>query len=110
VIWGSGTPLREFLHVDDCADACVFLMQHYSDEQHVNVGSGAEISILALAELVSQIVGFRGRIVADASKPDGTPRKLMSVEKLNALGWSATISLSDGIAATYQTFLAGVVH
>jgi GDP-L-fucose synthase len=110
-IWGTGQPLREFLHVDDCADACVFLMQHYSEDQHVNVGSGAEISILALAELVCQIVGFDGRIVTDTSKPDGTTRKLMSVEKMKSLGWSASIDLPDGIATTYQTFLTeSVAH
>jgi GDP-L-fucose synthase len=107
VIWGSGRPLREFLHVDDCADACVYLMQNYSGDQHVNVGSGAEITILALAEMVCQIVGFSGQIVTDTSKPDGTPRKLMSVEKLKSLGWSASTDLPSGIATTYQTFLDG---
>jgi GDP-L-fucose synthase len=106
VIWGTGAPLREFLHVDDCADACVFLMQQYSGDQHVNVGSGREISIMELAVMISRIVGFQGEIAADPSKPDGTARKLMSVTKLSALGWSATIALEQGIATTYQMFLS----
>lgn len=106
VIWGTGAPLREFLHVDDCADACVFLMQNYSDDQHVNVGSGREISILELAKMISRIVGYKGEITTDTSKPDGTARKLMSVAKLSALGWSATIALEDGISSTYKMFLS----
>ena len=104
-IWGTGSPRREFLHVDDCADACVHLMKVYSDECHVNVGSGMEISIGDLALLIRDVVGFRGEIVHDASKPDGTPRKLMSNGKLSALGWTAKIALRDGVARTYEWFL-----
>ncbi len=102
MIWGSGTPLREFLHVDDLADACVFLLQNYSGEEHVNVGSGEEISIGSLAELVAEIVGFSGRVERDATKPDGTPRKLMDSTRLRNLGWAPKISLSEGIASTYE--------
>jgi GDP-L-fucose synthase len=105
VIWGSGSPLREFLHVDDCADACCHLLSHYSDEGHVNVGSGQEISILSLAELIASIVGFEGKIVTDPTKPDGTPRKLMDNSKLAALGWEPSIALAGGIASTYEYFL-----
>lgn len=105
-IWGTGSPLREFLHVDDCADACVFLMKSYSDAGHVNIGSGEEISILDLARLVAQIVGFSGAIETDPTKPDGTPRKLMDSGKLRAMGWAPAIALSDGIAATYRSFQA----
>ncbi len=106
-IWGSGTPLREFLHVDDCADACVHLMKTYSDESHVNVGSGEDISILELTKLVAEVVGFRGGITRDLTKPDGTPRKLMGADKLRALGWSPKISLKEGIADAYHSFLNG---
>ncbi len=106
-IWGTGTPRREFLHVDDCADACVHLMKCYSAETHVNVGSGDDISILELAQLVSKIVGFDGKISHDLSKPDGTPRKLMSAHKLHGLGWVPKINLESGIAATYEAFLTG---
>lgn len=105
VIWGTGQPLREFLHVDDCADALVHLAKHYSGESHINVGVGLEISILDLASLVAQIVGFTGAIRTDPSKPDGTPRKLLSVDKLNGLGWQSRIALKDGIAATYRWYL-----
>jgi len=105
-IWGSGRPRREFLHVDDCADACVFLMKHYSDSSHVNVGFGEDITILELAQLVCEVVGFEGRIEHDMSKPDGTPRKLLSRAKLENLGWSPKITLREGIAATYEWFLS----
>ncbi|KQY29707.1 GDP-fucose synthetase [Caulobacter sp. Root1455] len=105
-IWGTGTPRREFLNADDCADACVFLMKTYSDFEHVNVGSGEDVTILELAQLVCEVVGFKGDIVTDPSKPDGTPRKLMSADKLRAMGWSPSIALRDGIAETYQWFLA----
>jgi len=105
VIWGTGTPLREFLHVDDLADAAVFLMNNYSSEDFINVGVGEDITILALAELVAEIVGFHGKIVTDTSKPDGTPRKLMDVSRLHALGWKARIGLREGIAAVYQWFI-----
>ncbi len=106
-IWGTGAPLREFLHVDDCADACVHLMKAYSAESHVNVGSGEDISILELARLVAEVVGFEGGITRDLSKPDGTPRKLMSANKLRALGWSPRIGLKAGIADAYRSFLGG---
>lgn len=106
VIWGSGTPRREFLHVDDCADACVHLMKVYSGNSHINVGSGEDQTILELAELICEVLSFKGGISHDLSKPDGTPRKLMSVERLRALGWYPRISLRDGIIATCHAFLA----
>lgn len=104
-IWGSGTPLREFMHVDDCADALVFLLQNYSGDEHVNVGTGSDITIGDLAALVASIVGFRGEIVRDRTRPDGTPRKLLSNAKLTGLGWSSRIALEEGIRATYNWFL-----
>uniref|UniRef100_UPI0040564656 GDP-L-fucose synthase n=1 Tax=Candidatus Electronema sp. TaxID=2698783 RepID=UPI0040564656 len=104
-IWGSGTPKREFLHVDDLASACLFLMEQYSGEEIVNVGSGQEVTIAELASLVKEIVGFAGGLRYDTAMPDGTPRKLLDVSKLSALGWQSSISLRDGIAATYQWFL-----
>ncbi|WP_194246321.1 GDP-L-fucose synthase [Martelella limonii] len=107
VVWGTGTPMREFLHADDCADALVFLLKTYSGDEHVNVGSGSDISILDLTKLVCKTVGFEGDIVHDLSKPDGTPRKLMSADKLRAMGWQPKISLEQGIADSYQAFLDG---
>lgn len=104
-IWGSGTPRREFLNSEDCADACVFLMKNYSGESHVNVGSGDDIPIIDLARLVCDVVGFGGEIVKDESKPDGTPRKLMSSDMLRTMGWSPAIALQDGIAAAYRSYL-----
>lgn len=104
VMWGTGSPRREFLHVDDLADAAVFLMEHYSGEQIVNVGVGEDITIRELAELVSDVVGFEGRIVNDTSKPDGTPRKLLDVSRLHTLGWQAAIPLRKGIADTYDWY------
>lgn len=104
-VWGTGTPRREFLHVDDLAEACVFLMESYDDEAIVNVGVGTDISIKDLGELVKDIVGFDGAIVYDTSKPDGTPRKLLDVSRLDALGWRARIELHDGIRSTYQWFI-----
>lgn len=104
-IWGTGTPRREFLHVDDCADACVYLMKTYSGAEHINVGSGDDIAIYDLARLVADIVGFSGEIICDESKPDGTPRKLMSNASLRAAGWSPRIDLRDGITATYRWFI-----
>ena len=101
-VWGTGTPLREFLHATDMADACVFLMQHYNEKGFVNIGSGKEISIRDLAFLVKGIVGFEGEVVFDTTKPDGTPRKLMDVSKLNDLGWNYSIELKDGIEAVYK--------
>ena len=105
-IWGTGSPRREFLYVEDLADACVFLLQTYSAEQHINVGSGSDVTILELARLVCQIVGFEGDVITDPSKPDGTPRKLMDGAKLAKLGWRASTSLRDGIAASYRAFLS----
>jgi len=105
VVWGTGTPRREFLHVDDLADALLFLMQRYSDEPHLNVGWGEDLSIRELAELVARIVGYDGRLTFDATKPDGTPRKLLDVSRLNSLGWNPTISLEDGIRTTYEWYL-----
>ena len=105
-LWGTGTPLREFLHADDCADALVFLLKNYSDASHVNVGSGEDLPILELAQLVCEVVGFDGEIVLDRSKPDGTPRKLMDSGKLHAMGWSPRIPLREGLAATYDWYLS----
>lgn len=104
-LWGTGSPKREFLHVQDLARACVFLMREYDSEEIINVGVGEDIFIRDLAGCVSDIVGFKGEIVFDTSKPDGTPRKLLDVSRLNALGWRAEISLRDGIASTYKWFL-----
>jgi len=108
-IWGTGTPRREFLHADDCADALVFLLKSYSGELHINVGSGTDVTILELTQLICRIVGFTGTIEHDLTKPDGTPRKLMSAARLSAMGWTPSISLEDGIAATYQWFLENKV-
>lgn len=105
VVWGTGSPLREFLHVDDLADAVVFLMLHYSDTTHVNVGSGKEVSIKELAELVKEVVGYEGCLTWDLSKPDGTPRKLMDSSTLENLGWQAKISLRDGLVGTYKWYV-----
>ena len=104
-VWGSGTPLREFLHVDDLADACYFLMENYNDNEIVNIGSGREITIKDLANLISEIVGFEGKIVFNTEKPDGTPRKLLDVSKLKKLGWSSKISLEEGITSVYREYL-----
>lgn len=105
--WGTGAPLREFLHSDDLSSACVFIMQHYSEEQFINVGCGKEITIRVLAELIQKIIGYKGKIVWDASKPDGTPRKLMDSSRLFALGWKPKIDLETGIRRAYESFLAG---
>ena len=101
-VWGTGSPLREFLHATDMADACVYLMQQYDEKGFVNIGSGKEISIKDLAYLVKDIVGYEGEIVFDTSKPDGTPRKLMDESKLTQLGWTASITLEEGIRGVYQ--------
>jgi GDP-L-fucose synthase len=105
VVWGSGTPRREFMHVDDMADAALFLMLHYDDANIINVGVGADLSIRELAELLCRVVGYDGRLVFDSSKPDGTPQKLLDVSRLRALGWQARIGLEQGIRETYQWFL-----
>ncbi|HYG51603.1 MAG TPA: GDP-L-fucose synthase [Flavobacteriales bacterium] len=102
-IWGSGSPMREFLHVDDLAEACFFLLENYSGTEHVNIGTGSDITIKDLAFLVRKIVGFKGDIEFDTSKPDGTPRKLMDVSKINALGWKHTIGLEEGIQKVYNS-------
>jgi GDP-L-fucose synthase len=105
-IWGTGTPRREFLHVEDLADACVFLMDRYDGTEHINVGTGEDLSIRELAETVRDIVYPEAQLVFDTSKPDGTPRKLLDVSRLHALGWRHKIALREGIATTYQWFLA----
>lgn len=105
VIWGTGTPLREFLYVDDLADACVYLMNTYSGNETVNLGTGKELSIKELAELVKKVVGFKGNITFDITKPDGTPRKLLDVSKLEKLGWKYKTELEDGIKLAYEDFL-----
>ncbi len=104
-VWGTGTPLREFLYVDDMADACVFLMENYDGEQHVNIGTGEEVSIRELAETVKEVVGFDGELVFNTDMPDGTPRKLTTVDKLHGLGWKHKISLDKGIKLAYNWFL-----
>lgn len=105
MVWGTGRPRREFLYADDCADALVHLLENYSNEEHVNVGSGEDLPIHDLARLVCAVVGFRGKIVYDATRPDGTPRKLLNPSTLHNLGWKPVTSLEMGIAATYEWFL-----
>jgi len=105
-IWGSGRPRREFLHVDDLADATLHVTRHYSGEEHLNVGTGEDISIRELAELIGRVVGWDGDLVLDASMPDGTPRKLLDISRLRALGWQPSIGLADGITQTYESFLS----
>jgi GDP-L-fucose synthase len=104
-VWGTGTVLREFLFVDDLADALVFLMNNYTGEEHVNVGTGTDVSIKELAQLICKVVGYDGKLVFDTSKPDGTPKKLLDVSKINSLGWEAKVSLEDGIRKTYDWYL-----
>ena len=104
--WGSGTPKREFLYSDDLASACLFLLDRYSDDSHINVGTGTDLSIADLAQTIAQVVGFEGEIHFDTSKPDGTPRKLLDVSKLSKLGWKSSIQLKDGIQRTYDWFLS----
>ena len=106
VAWGTGTPRREFLHVDDLADACAFLLRHDNPPDWINVGTGTDVTIKELTETVAQVTGFTGKIVWDTSKPDGTPRKLMDVSRLKNLGWQARISLNDGLRKTYASFLS----
>ena len=105
VVWGSGTPKREFLYADDLAEACSFLMENYNDEQLINIGTGEDLTIADLAATIKEIVGFEGKIVFDSTKPDGTPRKLMDVSKLHSIGWKHTIELKEGIKLAYQDFL-----
>jgi GDP-L-fucose synthase len=107
-LWGSGSPMREFLHADDLAEACVYLMETYSDSELVNIGTGIDVTIKELAETVKGIVGFEGSIHWDTNRPDGTPRKLMDVSKLHGLGWKHKIELKEGIALAYQDFLTNV--
>jgi len=107
-LWGTGSPMREFLHADDLAEACVYLMETYSDSELVNIGTGIDVTIKELAETVKEIVGFTGSIQWDTSRPDGTPRKLMDVSKLHSLGWKHKIELKEGIALAYQDFLTNV--
>lgn len=105
IVWGTGTPKREFLHADSLADACVFLMQEYNKSGLVNIGTGEDVSIKELAYIIKEIVGYEGSLVFDTSKPDGTPRKLMDVSKLNGLGWKATTDLKTGIKEVYSNFI-----
>ena len=106
-IWGSGMPRRDFLHVDDLSDAAVFLLRHYSGDLPVNIGTGQEVSVLELAEMLAEVIGWRGRFDFDPTKPDGTPRKVLDTSALKALGWTAGTSLRDGLAATYQLVQCG---
>jgi GDP-L-fucose synthase len=106
-VWGTGKPLREFLFADDLADACVFVLERYSDEEHVNVGSGQEVTIAEFAKLVAEVVGYRGKLVFDPSRPDGVPRKLLDSSKLAGMGWRARTSLRSGLEQSYAAFVAG---
>jgi GDP-L-fucose synthase len=103
-VWGSGKPMREFLHVDDLGDACLFLMQNYSSDEFINIGCGVDDTIMKIASLIKGVVGFNGKIVFDSSKPDGTPRKLMDISKLTALNWKPKIQLEDGLKSVYELF------
>jgi GDP-L-fucose synthase len=109
-LWGTGTPLREFLYVDDLADACVFLLNHYDGEQHVNIGTGKEITIKELAGIVKKTVGYEGEIHWNSDMPDGTPRKLTNVDKLHELGWHHQVELEEGVALSYRWFCENVEH
>jgi GDP-L-fucose synthase len=106
VVWGTGTPRREFLYVDDLADACIFLMKNYSSDELVNIGTGEDITIADFAAVVARVVGYQGAISYDPSRPDGTPQKLLDVERLAKLGWRARTSLEDGIKLAYRAFLS----
>src|SRR6266478_5581372 len=110
IVWGAGKPRREFLHVDDLASACLLLLEKYDSPEIINVGFGEDVSIRELAELICDVVGFGGELAWDTTKPDGTPRKLLDINKLRALGWKPTITLHDGVAQTYQWFRANCVH
>ena len=104
-MWGTGKPRREFMHADDCADALIHVAKHYSDEAPINIGTGEDVEISELAEILARVIGFRGKFTHDLSKPDGTPRKLQDVKKLHGLGWKHKISLEEGCARTYRDFL-----
>ncbi|RYF97912.1 MAG: NAD-dependent epimerase/dehydratase family protein, partial [Chitinophagaceae bacterium] len=106
IIWGSGTPMREFLFADDLADACYFLMQNYNEPHLINIGTGVDLTIKDLALLIKKVVGFEGELTFDSSKPDGTPRKLMDVSKLHNLGWKHQIELEEGLKLAYQDYLS----
>jgi GDP-L-fucose synthase len=106
VLWGTGTPRREFLHVDDLASACLFLMNHYDEPEIVNVGTGVDVTIRELAEMVQKVTGYEGQVTYDATKPDGTPRKLLDVGKITALGWKPSISLEEGVARTWRWYVS----
>jgi len=106
VLWGTGTPRREFLHVDDLAGACVFLMQHYNEPEIVNVGTGVDVTIRKLAEMIRKVTGYQGKMTFDATKPDGTPRKLLDVSKITSLGWKPSISLEEGIERTWRWYIS----
>jgi GDP-L-fucose synthase len=110
VIWGSGSPRREFLHVDDLADACLFLMREFDDEQHINVGTGEDLTIRELAVLMGQVVHPTAELVFDSSKPDGMPFKRLNVDWIHRLGWKHTIELDNGIRSTYDWYLENVAH
>jgi GDP-L-fucose synthase len=105
-IWGTGTPRREFLHVDDLADACVFLLRHYAGEEHINVGTGTDVTIAELARMIQSVVGYRGMLRFNPAYPDGTPRKLMDTSRLATLGWRPRIALADGLRSAYDWFVA----
>ena len=107
-IWGSGKPRREFMHVDDCADAIVHVLQNYSEEEHVNIGTGADVTIAELAQAIAEIVGYRGEFLFNTAMPDGTPRKLLDVSRLASLGWQPRISLEDGLRSTYAWYRENV--
>jgi GDP-L-fucose synthase len=109
-VWGTGKPRREFLYVDDCADACIFLLKHYSGSQFINIGIGSDMSIAEFAETVAEVVGYRGKIIFDPSKPDGTPRKLLDVSRLTALGWTAKMPLREGLTRAYADLLQSTVR
>lgn len=109
-VWGTGKPLREFLYVDDLAEACCFLMQHYNERNFINIGSGKELRIEDLAHTIAKVIGFKGEIIFDASKPDGTPRKLMDISKINKLGWKSTTTLEAGIRLAYNDFLHSLMQ
>lgn len=108
VVWGTGSPRREFLHADDLADACIFLLEHYDEPETINVGCGEDLPIAELARLVCEVVGYEGRLVFDTSRPDGTPRKVLDISRLRALGWQPKIGLREGIASAYQWYLENV--